>query len=346
MKKLLARTSDMTGRLMLFTRDPGGANQLIGLHEILCDNIRLEDVSEPIGLRDITSRLEIDRNKLDLVIYSKDFALPVWQIANISALDWDLEKTAEAIDSDALAEILRDMDIHAVVTGTSDIDDQTDHEIWRACKLATIPVCAIVDSNQNLAVRFLDNAGRWVLPDHIYLRDKACVDQLRRDGLPPEMMHIIGDLHHDRIRTLKINDSARSEVRCNWQVGREDYVILFLSDCASEMKAAGRESDYDEYECLQKLLDELSEPKYGQLPTTSDSKITVIIRPHPKDVAGKYVQYLRQGRVTVRISTFGTGIAALQSAEFVTGMKSALLREAAVLKLDTSSVLDWTQPTI
>jgi hypothetical protein len=341
MTKNRDRIIEMVGQLLLFTRDPGAANQLIALHELLNGNMKLEETSQQDGVRDLYSRLLIGDNRPDLMVYAKDFALPVWQAAGIAAGDWNAGDASNTSNPDKLAELLHIKNVISVATGTSDVDDQTDHEIWRACKLAGIPCCAIVDSAHNLLGRFRDLAGTLVLPDHIYLHDHSCCQKLQKDGLKSEILHVIGDLHHDRITARGMDEDSIREIREAWEVDTSDFVVLFLSDCATEMKAAGRNSDYDEFVCLQRLLDELSVPTSACIPGRSEEKVTVIIRPHPKDTIGKYDSYRHDGRFSVRISSAGAGSAALRSADFVTGMKSALLREAAMLKLNASSILDW-----
>ena len=155
-------------------------------------------------------------------------------------------------------------------------------------------------------------------------------------GLPQERIRIVGDLHHDRVRRLaaahRTDDIAA--LRAQWGVGREVKVVLFASECAREMAAAGRPSPYDEVEMLERLARHVASGNIPDIGVIDPAHTAIVVRPHPRDRAGKYdaiaARYVQQPRLT--ISAAGTPDLAIAAADLVAGMNSSLLYEAMELR--------------
>ncbi len=92
----------------------------------------------------------------------------------------------------------------------------------------------------------------------------------------------------------------------------------------------GRSVDFDEFELLRGLVDD-ARIRRASSPFCGDGEWVVVVRPHPRDVPGKYDSYRRVCDPRVIVTAAGTPAEALAGADLVAGMRSALLDEAQLL---------------
>jgi hypothetical protein len=163
-------------------------------------------------------------------------------------------------------------------------------------------------------------------------------------GLPVDRLRIVGDLYLDRLR---LRDAGRPKeaitaLRAGWGIGPSDVAVLFVSECTREMATFDdRRSYYDEVAMLEKLLDIIQS---GKLPTgecVSAPEVLVVVRPHPRDKAGKYDAILaaHEGNPRVIVSSAGASDLAVSAADVVVGMDSSLLYEAHALGRPVHSMI-------
>ena len=164
-----------------------------------------------------------------------------------------------------------------------------------------------------------------------------------REFGPASTVRCVGPLHLDRVRRLG-RFAAYADLRNAWGSGGR-RIILFASECGSEMRLVGRAVPYDEFKALDSLLDAVKRglPLCGQVFAASDT--TIVIRPHPRDRVGKYDQFTiaAANGPEIRVSDAGAPEQAVLAADLVVGMDSQLLREAEALGRPAFSLLGLRQ---
>jgi hypothetical protein len=306
-------------KVLFFSRDPGATNQLVAVHERLCSS----SPSDTLAITALWDRLSLSgNNRPQAVIVGKKYALDVWRAAGIQAEDGAETTPQELIEQD----------IALVVTGTDDIDEPDTVLLWQAAQRNGIPVAVFLDNLVNLETRFRTQDGELITPDLIFVLDQLSSAELTVAGMPPSHIQITENLHLKRLKRIA-NDhqDARKNIRATWHVGDGTKVILFASENTAEMAAHGRTAPYDEHAILGALMADLAQGKtVGGLQTGQD-EVTVIIRPHPRDTAGKYDASVSTTVPAVQVSSAGTPLEAILAADLVVGMDSALLFEAQSL---------------
>lgn len=294
----------MSHPVVLFSRDPGGTNQLIALHAVL-SGVEAPPSPDVAALKDRVAGQP-------LRVVAKDQAVAFWQRAGQAVENWngDLATWPEP-------------QVAALLTATSDIDDRTPQLLWRWAAQRGIFTAAFVDGPHTPDQRFRMADGARIVPEQIFASDPETLHALAEAGLPADRLRLAGPLHEARVRALAraVGADRIATLRRHWGAQPGERVVLFASDCGREIAAAGRPMAYDEVEGLERMLRRTS----GR----------VIIRPHPKDTPGKYQSFVSN---RVRVSSEEDSIAAILAADVVAGMASALLVEATVLERPTRSL--------
>ena len=319
--------------LLFFSRDPGPTNVLIAVYEALSDPaIRARSSAEFRRFAAEVARGETP----EFVIYGRDQALDFWRFGGHEARDWSAAAPAQSSAAErdaALEELLRGQGVTAIITGTSDVDEDTDCELWRAARALGMPSHVFLDHRSNLDRRFTDRDGTQAYPDAVYVPDMGYRDALIAVGLPAERVRVIGDLHLGRMRRMgqRVSAAEVADLRALWSVDPGNQVVLFASECTAEMAALGRSSPYSEFEILEKLIANIRahQPIDGQRTRLNCSLL--VIRPHPRDNEGKYDAYAALESPRVVVSGDGTPAQAILAADLVVGMDSTLLFEAEAL---------------
>jgi len=316
--------------VLFFSRDPGGTNQLIALHALI-DAAQIA----PPSLRDFIADLFDDT--ANVVVSGKDTAVDFWRKAGVEAQDWS------AFSADECVARLYELAPNHLITATTDIDDRTDLKLWQAARARGISSTAFTDHKINLVRRFMDQEQLLVQPDCVFAIDEDCRDILIAGGLAHGSVQVGGDLHIGLLKQrVKQDAPGRQALRTLWRVKADETVVLFVSENSREMSAAGRLGNYDEFECLDYVIGELSKPGTdlnGRAPFAL-SNATVVIRPHPKDTPGKYAAYAQTKNPRVIISSDGDGTTVVAASDLVVGMQSSLFAEAEVLNVPIVSLID------
>jgi hypothetical protein len=299
--------------VLFYSRDPGGTNALIAL----CDRLAVGDVD---------ARLDawVGSNR---IVLAKPPGLDEWRAAGIAVAPYD-EATISAA-------IVTAQGVRALVTATSDIDDDTDIKLWRTARAAGVKTAAILDSTANLAVRFRARDGVWTLPDLILCADDAAVTFVSGElGIPPQRCLAVGSLHLDRIQreAARYGQAEIDEVRRQWGCRPGERVALFCSECGEEMRLEGREPTYDEHDALASLLREAATSNAG------GPYDRIVVRPHPRDRAGKYERHRKTDQLPWLVERQTPALLALLAADAVVGLGSAMLGEACRLGRPTISL--------
>ncbi len=321
---------------MLFSRDPGAANVMIAIYRDLTGSTA--NLETPVcALRDRVGNSVID-------IFVKDFASDLWHISDHKTRNWPAE--LEEADNAKLAEWLVEKEFSLLITGVSDVDDDTPQRLWRAAATASISTHVFLDGDMNVRERFLlDN--NIILPDEIYTHSEQAQNIIAQLGGRRDTIHNIENPYLRHIRLGLISGGTRSsfEKRLEWQVDQGESVVLFASENVAELTVFGKPCRYDEMKILNNLYNRLADGRVSFIDTRISNPI-LIVRPHPKDRPGKYVGFLKasqnKGGVRVVIDETSDAIGSICAADIVVGMKSSLLMEAKHLGVPGYCLLsDW-----
>ncbi len=326
----------MTGsaKILIYSRDPGPANVMIAVYEALSSAPILEECSAEF--RRFAQRLR-PGGACEFLICAKDPALGRWRQAGHAVADWHTlvppETRAVALDR-AVAEFLRDAGITAMVTGAGDVDDDTDRMLWRVARPLGIACYAFLDFPTNLDRRFTESDGTVSCPDAAYVPDESYVNDVVAAGIPKDCVFVLGDMQYARFRRVarQVSDESIAALRGQWRAVPSDGVILFVSECTSEMAVLRRRSPpYSEFETLDSLIAAVRDgaPVGGR--RFEPDRTLVVVRPHPRDSDGKYDDYDGATAPRVAVSGEGTSETAILAADLVVGMDSTMLYEAEAL---------------
>jgi hypothetical protein len=306
--------------VLVFSRDPGPTNLLIALVERLCSPaLSGEEADLTLLRRTIGLRREMLR------IVAREPGLGMWQAAGFSPEPWPANTDAGAL--------LAVTGARHVLTGSSDVDEFGDRDLWQAARTQGIESHVVLDHPANLSARFNDRAGLPLRPDWIYVADYDFRQRLIDSGHAKSLIRVISDLHHDRLRSIAASwtNERIAQLRKSFGAAPNDMIVLFASECVREMERFGYSAPFDEFEVLNELVAALAR---GELPDgerIDADRVVLVIRPHPRDHRGKYDKFgdISALRVQVRADVAPEG--AILAADLVVGMTSSLLFEAVQL---------------
>ncbi len=322
--------------LLFFARDPGPANYLVAVHELVASP-ELDPGLAGAVVREL-------RSFAPAVVYVRGAGEQVWHRANVPFLPLDREVDAAAaypVKVEALTALLRKRKISCVVTGASDIDENTDRALWAAARNAAIPSHAFMDHPASLDRRFRLPDGTQVLPDFIHAPDAAYLPMLEKAGVPLERVSVTGPVHAERLRRVAAGSGQEQLLRAAWGAHSGDKVVLFASECVEEMAQAGRPGKYNEFAVLDDLTQKLEAGEAVGPVREGAEKVVLVVRPHPRDRDGKYNAWRenRDGKLRRVVSTEGVPERAILAADVVVGMDSSLLRDSLALNRPTVSLV-------
>lgn len=180
---------------------------------------------------------------------------------------------------------------------------------------------AVVDHWTNFSRRFQWPDGTLELPEIILVPDRVALSMAAGDGLPVERLRIFGHPHFADA-AMFTPTSAREDFWRGSGVDPSSSILLFLSDALSE--TAGDEArakaqfGYSELSILACLIEALS----------GHPEVRLVIRPHPKERAGKFERFLTQ---CVALAPSAPLWETIAQSDHVVGMFSSALVEAAAV---------------
>ncbi|MCF6216527.1 MAG: hypothetical protein L3J58_10190 [Emcibacter sp.] len=305
-------------KILFFSRDPGGTNQLVALRSILSEQ------DEGGRNHPLFDRLNIS-GKPNIIVVAKDYAHVIWRQNGFEALDWP-----DILSEEEVAGYLAGFSPDHIITSSCHVDDRTEQMVWRVARQLAIKVTAFLDSHHNIAVRFKDDQGEVILPDQVSVIDEVAMPALISLGFAKKNIFVSGDLYQNYFISSKRYKSLAAR---EWGGQEGESLILFASDYIHEMQAMGLTFEVTEFECLDRLIDILTTGERREYLKGHCGPYRLIIRPHPKDTPGKYEAYPQKStrELTILISSIGASLEAVTSADLVTGLGSSLLNEAKAL---------------
>lgn len=130
-----------------------------------------------------------------------------------------------------------------LVTGTS-WNSEIEAEAIRLCNSKEIPTVSILDYWSNYKERFRIG-NEYVFPKHLFVMDQLAFDEASEDGIPMEVMQIVGqpgfDFYIHKGRGVPKSDTLES-----------NHKILFLSQPLSDLY--GDREGYTEFDAFEGVL--------------------------------------------------------------------------------------------
>ena len=328
-------------KVLVFSRDPGGANAVIPLVRALVEN----------GYK--------------VALFGKDMALNKYEKAGLLSIN--IMNHIQDITASAMLEFLRFQVPDVVITGTS-ADDMTEKLLWKAAERCGIPSMAILDQWMNYGIRFskysvaeieqyYEQKNHEYLPSKILVMDALAKTMAVEDGLDASRILVVGHPHFGAIsKTVKLISKIRQEgIREQLSVHKDGYLITFasepISEAYNEADATEHHWGYTERTILRQLLDSLS-----RITKMDGKRLHLIVRPHPRENKESLVNMVERyhgSGFTITVNNDVDSLELIAVSDLVCGMSSMFLLEAAIagkqilsiqigLKRDNPFVLDKT----
>jgi len=307
--------------ILLFSRDPGGANTIIPL-------IR-----------------PLQEKGCKVNLYGKDVALEKYCQAGFEGTD--INGSIPSISADTLRSFLEIEAPDMVVTGTS-ADDFTEKCLWLTAGELGIPSMAIVDQWVNYGLRFsghtvsdisdyLNSNKHPYLPTRIIAMDEYARDEMISEGLPAERIKTCGQPYFESLLKSGRSDSSMTNGLSTIPgLSSDEFVVVFASEPIT--LTYGKNSHHWGYTertiftSLAKTLDEIA--------CKSGKSMVLIIRPHPKEDPSGLVDIAISCCKHIKwiIDTKSHPWMLINRADLVCGMSSMFLVESLIIGKSTLSI--------
>jgi len=312
----------MSRKILLFSRDPGGANTIIPLVRPLLDK------------------------GYDVQLFGKDASLHKFEKAGLPVCN--ITDFISDISVNAMMEFLESHSPDFIITGTS--SDLSERYLWKAGESLAIPSFAIIDQWINYGIRFsrytlteIDSykkdASHPYLPSKIMVMDNYAKKEAVRDGLASARILVTGQPYFETIRSegKHISLEKTRALRESLGIDEEDFLITFASEPVT--KDYGKATGYDNYmgytekTILKELLDGLDKisPQYN-------GGISLVIRLHPRE-DGNDVLASKRGKVNIVVDRNTKPSDLIMASDLVCGMSSMFLIESVIIGKPVISIL-------
>ena len=307
-------------RVLVFSRDPGGANTVIPL-------------VGPMRARG-----------WEVLTYGKDAALIKYRQAGLEATD--LREVLAEVTPAALTGFLSAVAPDLVITGTS-ADDFTEKFLWQACEQLGIPCFAVLDQWINYGLRFSAHGVNDIalyrpgsapayLPTRIVAMDDYARTEMVADGLPEARILVCGQPYFETVRGSR-DETAQIARFCEQAALQpDDFVVVFASEPITTTYGPEALSHwgYSERSILTSLVGALE-----RTAADSDRQLVLVVRPHPKEGVRHFADIVgRCRRVRAVFDTDSSPWTLINRADLVCGMSSMFLLESAVLQTRLLSI--------
>ena len=301
-------------RILVFSRDPGGANTVIPLVRPLLA------MGHDVGL------------------YGKDVALSKYRQAGLDGMDI-AAVFHSGITPETLRDFLKNEYPDVVITGTS-ADDFTEKYLWNVSWELGIPSMAILDQWVNYGIRFSSYSVNDIeeyardrahpfLPTRIVAPDEYAQKEMMVEGLPEERIVVCGQPYFETVLSTKEDPITVAHFHEANRLTSEDFVVVFASEPVTTTYGDGalRYWGYNELTILSSLVQILND-----VASETARPVTLVVRPHPKEGRDHFLDILGKCRnVRWIIDTDSLPWTLMNRADLVCGMSSMFLIESAIL---------------
>ena len=280
----------MSKKILLISRDPGGANTIIPLVNPLKDK------------------------GYNVSLYGKDVALEKYKRFNLAGKD--ITNHISDLSIDNLKEFLKKENPHYLITGTS-ADDMTEKYLWKAAELLQIPSFVILDQWMNYGTRFSTygvadleeyniKKSHPYMPTKIFVMDEFAKSEMITEGIDPSRIVITGHPYFELVLKRKENISIESlkKFRNSLDIEDSDFVITYASEPLTKVYKKNDSIPfywgYTEKTIYNEIIEALEKVVH-----LSTKKITFIIKVHPKEDIDSYkkiVDVYKNERINIIIN--------------------------------------------
>jgi hypothetical protein len=313
--------------VLLFSRDPGGANVIIPLVEPL-------------------------RRKGYIVkIFGKDHALKKYAEAGIESLH--IIKHVHNTKLKDIELFLTQEKPDCIITGTSG-DDFTERFIWKSAEKLGILSFAILDQWINYGIRFSkyvpseknkyeEDKTHGYLPSKILVMDEYAKQEAIKDGLQPAIIEVVGNPHFETLLHNKdtITKEKITEIRNYLKVGSSVFLITFASEPVSD--------DYDKDNAVKLFWGFTEKTIFNELmealklvSLTTDREICLVLKLHPRENSNSFSALINTYNaypVKIGIARNVDAHALIAASDLICGMSSMFLIESVILDKPVISIL-------
>jgi len=294
-------------KILLFSRDPGGANLIVAVQAAL-------------------------KKDFDLHIYGKDAALSVYKKHGLEYKN--IKDNCFPITQDKIYKFVYSQKFDVILTSTS-ADDFTERLLWLAAIKCHIYHAAMLDQWMNYSLRFLKShkshqtkekyyLNEYILPQNIFVMDEYAKQSMISEGLPCEIIKVTGQPYFEYFSKKYTQQSTRAfkKNRISWLFASEPITSVYGKEKGKAIYG------YTEQSILYEICNTLND-----LPCNN---IDIKIKQHPRDNSGVYSEICNQFSFASLTDSDVTQ-AVIQS-DAVLGMSSTLLLEAALLNKPIQSI--------
>lgn len=310
----------MKKKILLFSRDPGGANTVIPL----------------VGA--------LNGRGYEVRLFGKDIALERYSMAGLNGMG--ITGFVNEINQGAIEDLLLSENPDFMITGTS-AGDFTEKYLWKAAEKLNIPSFAILDQWINYGIRFsrysTAEMGEYekdksypFLPSKILVMDEYAREEAIKDGLDPSRILVSGQPYFETLlkEKEKVSSERLKELRSRLGIGSDDLIITF----ASEPVSKDYKNDYwgfNEKTIFKELFEGAQE-----VSKRSEKKISIIIKVHPREDKDTFEGIASDTeKLKIIIDRDSKPMDLILISDVVAGMSSMFLIEAAIIGKPVLSIL-------
>jgi hypothetical protein len=309
-----------TKKILLFSRDPGGANTIIPL-------------VEPLKER-----------RYSVKLYGKDVALNKYKEYGLKGID--INNIIPTINPEGVLKFIENENPDFVITGTS-ADDYTEKYIWNATEKLNIFSFAILDQWLNYGIRFskysvseydsYDKDKTYpFLPTKILVLDQYAKNQMIQEGFNSERIIITGNPYFQRLLQRKNEYIDDNIIRKNFGISKNDILITYVSEPICDTYAGNEKYwGYTEKTIFNAVLQSVI-----MLSKEIDKNIFLIIKLHPKENIKSYSTITESINSKIKILVTNTTESwnLVLASDLICGMTSILLIESVILSKPVVSI--------
>lgn len=213
--------------------------------------------------------------------------------------------------------------IDLIVTGTC-WENGIDKEYLKFAIEKNIPCISIIEHWSWYKKRFLQN-HQLILPDYILVNDISAIDEAQNEGLPKEKLVSLGNPILEEFAEKKINPVNKNEWLKRLGVPRSNKIITFISEVFKEdfPQKSSYYQGFDEYQVVEDIYSIIS------------NNHNLILKLHPSEKNEKYSKYKSLKNLSILETNDIDSI--IINSDFIVGMGSMFLLEAAILRNDIIS---------
>jgi hypothetical protein len=258
-------------------------------------------------------------SKIHLSSICVDYAVNVFKKNGLKPT----KESPQDLTENQVEHILDELRPDALLLGTS-FDSWTERYFCKHARERGIPCVGFVDWWSNFGARFStpQSTDLSYMPNAIAVMDEDARLGCIADGIPKEIIHIIGNPYWDDLIATKEN-TTQLHMQIRKKLGIPKHTLLAMV-FSSNIRNLPLHLGYDEYDFWDALL---PLPEY----TCQQVPIQWALKPHPRESRQDNIDMMKTFNISPLLVDTLSGIEAIAAADFVIGMCSSVLFEAALL---------------